>query len=282
MKVAQYSKKFDLTDQEFNKIRRMVYDTIGVNLTDAKRALTISRVSKRLKDLNIASFSDYIAFIEKEPTELENLVNVITTNVTRFFREEYHFDFLTKQYLRTNNPNPEKIRIWSAGCSTGEEPYSIAMILNEYYKDKKDIKIQILASDINTRALDKAVKGIYTKQEIQEVPYRYLVKYFKLGIGPNVGLFKVKDNIKNLISFKKINLTSNNEYPIKEPIDLIFCRNVFIYFDKQTQYKILYKFYKILKPQGLLFLGHSESIHNENFKEMRWRLIKHTIYEKLL
>ena len=279
----QDGKQAVLNDEDFLALRSLVYQSIGVNLTDTKRSLVISRLSKRLRELNITVFGDYMNLIKANSDELEILFNLITTNVTKFFREEHHFNYLTNQYL----PNLEQrvgsgkkaIRAWSAACSTGEEPYTLAMVLHNYFEKKKDWNIRILASDINTETLSKAESGIYTKDEVSDIPYELLTRYFKLGTGENKGLFKVKDELKKIISFKQINLTGNNPYPIGDELNFIFCRNVFIYFDRDTQSKILARFNDHLSRDGILFLGHSESIHSPGGKDV-WRLIRHTIYEK--
>lgn len=278
---------FELSDKEFMVIKDLVYNTIGVNLTTAKKALVISRLSTRLRELNLNSFTSYIKFIEENPRELEKLFNLITTNVTNFFRETHHFDFLVQEYfpvLETavrNRLMPKKIRIWSAGCSTGEEPYTLGMVMDRYFSEKRGWSMKILASDINTEALDKAQKGIYSMKEIEGIPYDFLKQYFVLGTGPNQGVFKVKEVIQKMITFRRLNLLSCRGFPVSEPLNLIFCRNVFIYFNKETQNRVLDKFYDLLVPEGYLFLGHSESIDFRGEQADRWRLIKHTIYQRI-
>ena len=275
-----------MSDEEFQMIREKVYDTIGVNLTDAKRALVISRLSKRLRELGYSRFTDYFRFLEKDPKELDVLFNLITTNVTHFFRERHHFEFLMGGYFRElvqdaqAKARPKKLRIWSAGCSTGEEPYSIAMVANEFFGKKKGWDIRILASDVNLEVLAAAEAGIYDKSKLQGVPYNYLKKYFKLGTGKNSGKFKVKESLKKLISLKRINLAETDHYPIKEPLDVIFCRNVFIYFDKPTQIRIMDKYYEKLREGGVLFLGHSESIDKGELARGRWMGLGQTMYKK--
>ncbi len=280
-------RSYELSNKEFESIRRMVYDYIGVNLTDAKRSLVISRLSKRLRELNMEGFGEYIEFLKRDPDELHILFNYITTNVTKFFREEHHFDYLKNVFLpehveKYKSGNKRiRLRVWSAGCSTGEEPYTIAMVLSEYFRNPQAYDIKIIASDINSETVEKAREGLYKYEEVQNIPRWMLKKYFKMGVGPNEGYFKVKDSLKELIEFKLINLTSSQKYAIDSSLDLIFCRNVFIYFDRDTQRRILERFYQHVMPDGLLFLGHSESINNSNSDPKRWRLVKHTIYKKL-
>lgn len=277
---------YDLSSKEFDTIRRMVYDSIGVNLTEAKRSLVISRLSKRLRELSMESFADYIKYLNSNPDELHTLFNYITTNVTKFFREEHHFEYLEQVFLpqfveeaRHVNGRP-RLRVWSAGCSTGEEPYTLAMVLSEFFGNTSSYDIKIIASDINSETLQKADSGVYKYEEVQNIPRWLLKKYFKMGTGPNEGLFKVKDSLRNFVEFKQINLTEDKRYDIENQLDMIFCRNVFIYFDRDTQRRILERFYQHLVPTGLLFLGHSESINNSNSDPKVWKLIKHTIYRK--
>ncbi len=175
----------------------------------------------------------------------------------------------------------KKITAWSAGCSTGEEPYTLSLVLHNYFKDMSGWDIKILASDINTEALENARKGIYSYQEVKNIPYNYLKTYFKMGTGSNQGLFKVKEVLQRPVEFKKINLASLGQQSLPGPFSIIFCRNVFIYFDHQLRAKVLRQFYQNLMPGGLLFVGHSESVDTSNQSLGKWRMVKHTIYEKL-
>ncbi len=275
----------ELTPEEFKSIQSIVYETIGVNLTEAKNALVVSRLSKRLRELNFKSFGEYICYLEEEPDEVSRMFNYLTTNVTKFFREEHHFEYLKKEILPGYSLNgaarlSKKIRVWSAGCSTGEEPYTIAMVLAGYVRNKSNLDFEILASDVNTDVLDKAKGGIYNHKETEGIPYNLLKDYFKLGQGANNGLFKAKDSIRKKIEFRRANLNSAADYPFNEPVDIIFCRNVFIYFDAQTRDRILSNFYRCLKPGGVLFVGHSESV-KPNSNNGNWRLVRHTIYERI-
>ncbi len=274
-----------ISDKNFKAIQDLVYDNIGVNLTDTKRSLVISRLSKRLRKLNLSDFGQYIDYLNQNESELEVMFNLITTNVTRFFREQHHFDYLKEEYFpcvlkeAKKNNRPKKLRLWSAACSTGEEPYSLAILAHDFFKGK-DWEIEILASDINTEVLNIAQKGIYIREKVEKIPYKLLKEYFRLGTGDNQGLFKVKDKIKNLIKFRKLNLSSNKSYPIRDPLDIIFCRNVFIYFNKETQNRILNKFHRNLIKQGILFMGHSEKIDVINQQKKKWKLLQPTIYQR--
>ncbi len=284
--MAEVNRPIELTEDDFQAFRDMIYRSIGVNLTEAKRALTISRLSRRLKELQLQTIGEYLRYVEKNPGELEIMFNLITTNVTKFFRESHHFDFLNQEYLphleaMASSDQDKQIRAWSAGCSTGEEPYTMAIVLNEFFSKKKGWKIKILASDINTETLKKAAEGVYSRKEVEGISYPLLKKYFKLGTGSNEGLFKVKDELKRLVTFRRVNLTAEEDFPIKQGLNFIFCRNVFIYFDKETQTRVLRKFNAHLVPGGVLMLGHSESINSTHGNPGNWRLLKHTIYEKI-
>lgn len=268
----------DLSKREFKKIKSLVYENIGVFLTESKIPMIKSRLSKRLRELEYQQVSNYLDYIEENSEELELLFNSITTNVTHFFREDYHFEFLKHRYLP--KLGSKAIRIWSAGCSTGEEPYSIAIVMEEFTSGR-DMSYKILASDINTEVLKTAYQGIYSSKQIEKVPYKLLKKYFKTGTGENEGLFKVKDILKANLFLKKINLNDVKKYPIEKPLDIIFCRNVFIYFDNQTREKILGAFHRFLKPGGVLFLGHSEKISLDKLYIDRWQQIEPTIYRRV-
>ena len=278
----------DISSDDFNAIRHLVYNAIGVNLTDAKKALVVSRLSKRVRDLNLDSFSRYIRHLEVNPAEAGVLFNCVTTNVTSFFREKHHFEYLENTYLpgleafyaKSEKATAKKLRVWSAGCSTGEEPYTLAMVLCNYFKNKKNWQIKILATDVNTEALHKGLKGIYSRKESEGIPYDCLKSYFKLGTGPNSGFFKANERLQALIDFRQLNLKGSGDYPLSDPCNIIFCRNVFIYFDKETRSRILRQFHRLLVPGGLLFLGHSESINTSSEESGRWRLLRHTIYQK--
>lgn len=272
-------KSSELTTAQFQELTQIVYDTIGVNLTEAKRPLVLSRLSKRLRELSMDSFGAYIALLRKDPKELEVLFNRITTNVTKFFREEYHFEYLTQEFLPqwVSQYPKEEFRAWSAGCASGEEPYTIAMVLDQFLGPKKR-DFRVLATDINTETIRKAQSGRYSRVEVEGVQKEVLKKYFLLGTGPNEGFFRVKDTLRERVSFKRVNLTDPASYPLRAPVDIVFCRNVFIYFDKQTQAKVIDTYHRFLKPGGLLFLGHSESI---GVARTPWRLLRHTIYQRL-
>ena len=192
--------------------------------------------------------------------EIISLINCITTNKTEFFREKYHFQFLNDiVFPQFEKEKLKKVRIWSAGCSTGEEPYTIAINLLEYFSGKCPFDVKILATDIDTNVLLKGKDGIYSQNPIEEIDANILKNYFYKGTGANSGLFKVKDSLKNLVSFRRLNLL-NDIYPMKGKFHMIFCRNVVIYFDRESQKKLFDHFYKYLDDDGYLFVGHSEAL----------------------
>jgi chemotaxis protein methyltransferase CheR len=267
-----------LTDKDFNKYREIVYKEAGIKLNDSKKALLQARLTRRLRTLKIDEFSEYLDYLmENYEEEKVNFINCITTNKTEFFRESKHFDFMTEKALpEFVNMGIKEIKIWSAGCSTGEEPYTTAITLQEYFENKTKPEIKILATDIDTQVLDKAKEGIYASDIIEDIPVDILKKYFYKGKAGNEGLFKVKDNLKNMITFLRLNLL-DEAYPMKGQFDIIFCRNVIIYFDRETQKKLFNKFSRYLAGHGYLFLGHSENISaiSDDFT-----LIGNTIYKK--
>ncbi len=271
-----------LADDEFALLQSLIKKRIGVNLTDAKRSLIISRLSKHIRMLGLRSFREYIERVENDSEELQCLYNRITTNVTNFFREKHHFDHLRDvciPELIASGSHKKVIRIWCAACSTGEEAYSIAISCNEILQEYPGWHFEILASDINTDALNKAKNGIYEREEVMGISYPWLTKYFKLGVNENSGKFKIKDFLKQTITFRQINLVSDQPYPIMEPLHIIFCRNVFIYFDKMTQKQIIDRFVPIISDQGYLILGHSESINSFNSTHP-WIFRGQTVYQK--
>ncbi len=274
----------DINDKEFSLFQRLIYNESGINLTPAKKELLKSRLMKRLRERSLTSFKEYYQYVTEEDTtgeELVSMLDCISTNLTEFFRESAHFDFLSKKVLPVLSENKrkkreKKIRVWCAGCSTGEEPYSISMILSECLEQLSGWDIKILATDLSTRVLKKATQGIYAKDRLRGIPLQMLNTYFKRGEHNLKDCYQIKDFLKNLIVFRRLNLTDET-FPFKGQLDFIFCRNVMIYFDKQTQSKLVAKFYKHLAPDGYLFIGHSESLAGT---ETRFRYVRPTIYQK--
>lgn len=254
-------REFHFTEEDFNYIRKLVYKVSGIQLSDIKQDMVYSRLARRLRTLKLTSFSDYCQFIEDNyDQEITNTINAITTNLTHFFREEHHFDMLKERVipeLMKSQPKGKRMRIWSAGCSTGEEPYSIAISLLETLNNHSQWDARILATDLDSNVVAKCKAGVYDKSRIDPVEPRMAKKWFS-DYSENPNQVIVNEKLKEIIAFKGLNLMS--DWPIKEPFDVIFCRNVLIYFDKPTQQKLFSRFYDLLTPGGYLFLGHSEQL----------------------
>lgn len=253
-----------LTNNDYRKLCNLIYILAGIKLNGDKKSLLTSRLGKIIHDHGMSSFSEYIALLENSADSsklLSQLIDAITTNKTGFFREPQHFDYLTRvlipQYINTQN-HKNNIKVWSAACSTGEEPYSLSMCFHEF-KNKYKYDFKILASDICEKVLVHASVGTYNIDNVRPIPRIYLHKYFS-EMGKQ---YKVKPVLKNNIIWKKINLISEFHTVIKD-VDIVFCRNVLIYFDKKTQQKIIEKFWRSIVPGGYLFVGHSESLHGLN------------------
>ncbi len=268
----------ELDENHFNLFREIIYQEAGIKLSDMKKALVQSRLLRRLRELHIYSYEDYYSFLQDNyAQEIINLINCITTNKTEFFREARHFDFMHQIVLPEYVKMKKKtLRIWCAGCSTGEEPYTIAITLLEFFKDTQMPDIKILATDIDTHVLELALDGRYKKEILEMLNVDMLRRYFLKGSDVNVGFYRVKDHVKKYIYFRRLNLLSDN-YPMKNQFDIIFCRNVIIYFDKDTQKRLFGKFHQYLKDDGYLFLGHSESLTDEN---NRFTFQGNSIYRK--
>ena len=272
---------FTLTDREFNQIRKLVIEHTGIALSDAKRNLVYGRLAKRLRKMEIGDFGSYIQLLESPmgKDELANFTNAITTNLTSFFRENHHFEYLKSNVipnLLRLNADTKKIRIWSAGCSTGEEPYSIAMTIREMIPESKDWDIKILATDLDTNVLAHAKAGIYSLEKINNVSKSRMKRFFLRGKGEQREDIKIRSELQNMIRFRQLNLM--DPWPIKNQFDIIFCRNVVIYFDKPTQKVLFKRYHELLKDTGHMFIGHSETMFkvSDDFK-----LIGNTIYTKL-
>lgn len=266
---------YSITDEEFSQFKTLLYDESGITLSEHKKTLLVSRLTKRLRKLELKSFTEYYNYVVHGVNggeEFVQMLDLLSTNKTDFFREPKHFEFLA-QTIVPELASQRKIRIWSSACSSGEEPYSIAITLCEAMGAKKwDCKI--LASDLSTRVLSHAANGIYEKDRVKDLDSARLRRFFLKGKkGDKV---KAKKEIAQMIAFKRINLM-NDDYPIKSALDLIFCRNVMIYFDKETQERLVNNFYRYLKPNGYLFIGHSESLQ---WLDTPFVPIAPTIYQK--
>lgn len=254
-----------LSDDEFRKLSSIVQDELGIKMPAAKKTLLESRLQKRLRALGLSSFAEYCDMLFNRggmSTELIHMLDLVTTNKTDFFREAHHFDFLADSAVpHLVRRGGRKLRIWSAGCSTGEEPYTLAMVLSEFSRANTGIGFDysIIATDISTRVLEAACKGIYRDDRIILVPEEYKRKYFLRSRDAAKGLVRVVPELRSRISFSRVNLMDET-FPVDGPLDIIFCRNVIIYFDKPTQERLFAKFCEVLRPGGFIFIGHSETL----------------------
>lgn len=255
-----------LTDSQFTQFSELVYAKTGIYLKPGKKELLNARLGKRLRACGLSSFHDYYGLVMRDTSgeELINLINSVSTNFTSFFREQPHFDFLATTILPELFGNatagPREVTIWSAACSSGEEPYTIAMVLEEYLAAHPcpGVSYRILGTDISTKVLDMAQRGVYPEDRMAKVPGSILKKYFQKGVRNAAGYVKVSKALRQRITFQRFNLM--DEFPWRESVDIIFCRNVMIYFNTETQQTLVSKFHGSLKSGGYLFIGHSESI----------------------
>jgi len=271
----------DLNDLLFEKFRKLIFEESGINLNSEKKELVRTRLLRRLQKCEIPSYKEYYDYVIKDSAEMVHMLDAISTNLTSFFREPKHFQFLNNKLLpelinETRKKDSRRIRVWSAGSSTGEEPYSLMMTVLEHIENALVWDIKLLATDISTEVLGKAKKGVYASDRMKTIPQNLTRKYFQKGCGKNNGLMKVKENVKKLIHFNRINLMDNT-YPFSGLFDFIFCRNVMIYFDRKTQEELINKFYSHLQKGGYLFIGHSESLTGVTHP---FSYIQPTIYRK--
>jgi chemotaxis protein methyltransferase CheR len=272
-------REFELTDKHFNWFVKMVMEKTGITLSDQKRDLVYGRLARRLRKLNFDNFDQYISLLKNNPgSEMVDFVNSITTNLTSFYREAHHFEYLGDtviKYLLNARKSEKRLRIWSAGCSTGEEPYTIAMTLNENIPNIKSWDVKILATDIDTNVLAKASAGVYQKERVNGISKTRLKKWFVKPDSGNTSEIRVSPKLRELITFKQLNLME--DWPMKGKFDVLFCRNVVIYFNKDTQRVLFDRFANILKEDSYMFLGHSESLYKVT---NRFQLLGKTIHQK--
>ena len=275
-------KEFIFTDDDFNFLSELAAKTAGINLTTDKRELVYGRVSKRLRILDIDNFKDYCKLLKKKNSEESlHFINSITTNVTSFFRENHHFEYLANNVIpdiiKSNaGLSTPRLRIWSAGCSTGEEPYSIAMVLRENISDIDNWDVKILATDLDSNVLKTAKQAIYPLDRVEQVSIERKKRWMQMGCGENQDSIKIKEEIRQLVHFKQLNLTE--PWPVQGIFDCIFFRNVAIYFKRPTQTSILNRFADHQQINGKLFVGHSESLIGISQK---YQSIGQTIHKKV-
>jgi chemotaxis protein methyltransferase CheR len=244
----------------FNALRSIVYDKSGISINESKVALVAARIGKRLRELQLSSEKKYLDYILADGNEGEivHFLDVISTNVTSFFREESHFDFLASALQAWIAAGQRRFRFWSAACSSGEEPYSLAMVVLDVLRESS-ADVKILATDISTRILEKSSAGVYSEEKVALIPARYHSRFLKKSIESGAPAYEVTGELKNIIVFQRINL-SKPPFPMRGPMDAIFCRNVMIYFDNTVRKNLLQDLYRLLKPGGYLFVGHAESL----------------------
>ncbi len=254
-----------LSDSEFRKFSDLIYANIGISMKMEKKELLNARLGKRLRICRINSFAAYYEFInqpEQEKLEFVHFLDSVSTNFTSFFREISHFNYLKDtalpELVRLNGTGGRGLSFWSAASSSGEEPYTMAMVLNEFKMLNRNFSYKIVATDISTKVLALAAQGVYAVEQTAKTPSAYLKKYFRKGVGKSSGKVKVRDEIRRQVSFQRFNLM--NDFPWHNEFDVIFCRNVMIYFDRDTQQCLVEKFYNSIAKGGYLFIGHSESI----------------------
>lgn len=254
-----------MSDREFRLFSHLIYSQCGVNLLPVKKTMLRSRLMKRLRSLGMNSFGDYFDYVTSaggRAHELVQMIDVVTTNKTEFFRESNHFDILKQRVLPERIQSSQgKIKVWSAGCSSGEEPYSLGMVLADFCGGCKIDAFAILASDISSRVLKIAREGIYPESIGKSIAPAMKQKYMMRGKGARSGFMRVVPELRRNIEFRRLNLVQEEHFGLKRKFDIIFCRNVIIYFDRPTQIKLFEKFYEQLVPGGYLFIGHSETLN---------------------
>jgi chemotaxis protein methyltransferase CheR len=243
----------------FDKFRALVFETCGIHLTEQKEALVSARIGKRMRALNLTDYGAYYQEVvaDRSGAELSELVNAISTNVTHFYRESRHFEFLGERVREWSANGQRKLRIWCAACSTGEEPYTLAMTALD--NQAKPVAVEVVASDISTKVLQIAKFGVYKDTDVEKLPPSLLKKYFQQGVGRAAQLYRIKRELRERVGFKQINL-STPPYPVEGNLDAIFCRNVMIYFNHDLRRLLVHHFEQMLRPGGYLFVGLAESL----------------------
>ena len=280
--VVIESSMMKMTDREFRQLRELVYERLGINLTEKKRSMLIGRLQKLLRTSSFNNFQDYYEYLvsDSSMTAMTELINRVTTNYSFFYRGKSHFEFFIQSALpevvaSLKKRNSRDLRVWTAGCSTGEEPYMLAILMREFFGNEYGMwDGGILATDISEKVLNFALQGVYPEDRTKEIPVQLKNKYLnKL----NDGQLAIKDSIKREVVFRKFNL-KNTHYPFQKPFQIIFCRNVMIYFDKQTRDTLLHRFYEATEPDGYLFIGHSETLGRE---QNLYKYIMPAVYKRL-
>ncbi len=266
-------REFAFTEKDFNRVCKLIYEHAGISLKSSKQDMVYSRLARRLRANGIDNFRDYLALLESDnKIEWEAFVNSLTTNLTSFFREPHHFPLLAE--LANKNRKRSSLSLWCSAASTGEEPYSMAMTMVDAFGSYAP-PVTIVATDVDTNVLARAEQGIYPVERVEKLASDVVKRFFLRGTGAQAGFVRVRPELRAMITFRPLNLLAG-DWPIRGPLDAIFCRNVMIYFDKETQLKILQRFAPLLQSEGLLFAGHSENFHNATHL---FRLRGKTVYE---
>ncbi len=278
-KNAQKHREFAFSDEDFNALRTLVKEHTGIHLTDQKRELVYGRISRRLRALDLDNFRDYRAVLtHADGKELVEFCNAITTNLTSFFREAHHFDYVRDSILAPRIADPRgsrRLRIWCAGCSSGEEPYSLAMTIRESLPDAGRWDVKILATDLDSDVLAKGQRGLYLADRVRDMSPSRMSRFFRETTHNGAHAYTVVPEIRSLVTFRQLNLMT--PFPMKGPLDAIFCRNVVIYFDKDTQRDLFARMARLQEPGAVLFLGHSESLFKVSTD---YTLIGKTVYRR--
>jgi chemotaxis protein methyltransferase CheR len=278
--TADPQREFAFSKGDFEFLAALAYKRAGISLSDSKRNLVYGRLSRRLRALGLTSFGEYRQYLESgDDSEIERFINSISTNHTKFFREAHHFTHLRGTVVETFAQQDQKhavrrLRVWSAGCSTGEEPYTIALVLRREIADMARHDVKILATDIDTDVLAKASRGEYSAEALDNIPDPFC-RFFKPVDDGNGATIKIAQDVRSLITFRQLNLVES--WPMKGPFDAIFCRNVMIYFDAPTKSKLIERYIRLIKPGGFLYIGHSESLLGSH---PGLRLMGRTIYRR--
>jgi len=265
----------ELNERQFQRVAEIIYELCGIHLKSGKEALVRARLMKRLRVLKMSGFEEYLKFIESDAGkhELGCMVDVMTTNKTGFFREIEHFNYLGDMILP--ELNARKLRFWTAACSSGEEPFSLSILLREKIPDIDYKDVKILATDISTRMLHKARSAVFTRDSLKDVPPAAIQKYFLKVSNETNGLWQVKDSVRSIVRLAWLNLMG--PWPMKGPFNVIFCRNVMIYFDRVTQQRLVNRLWELIEPGGFLFVGHSEGLSAISHK---FHYVKPAVYRK--
>lgn len=277
------NREFEFTEQDFQFLAGRVNELTGIVINERKRHMLYSRLSRRLRSLNMASFVDYCRYVDgpQGAAEIGAMINAVTTNLTHFFRESHHFRHLRDDALpaiagAAQPAHDKRLRIWSAGCSSGQEPYSIAMTLRSAPIDFSRWNLRMLATDLDTEMVATAATGRYRIADADGIPPAMAARFTDRIETPKGAEIRMRDGLKELIAFKQLNLM--NDWPMRGPFDVIFCRNVMIYFDHPTKVRLVDRFAELLRPDGWLYIGHSESL---NKVSDRFQLVGRTIYRKV-